>query len=247
MYEIDLGDRVAIVTGAASGIGKESAIRLARAGAFVVCADINEAGAKDTADEIGRAAEAVAIDVSDAGAVASLVTGTATQHGRLDVMANIAGIGATGTPMATDEAELDRIWAVNFKSVFYGTQGAARIMLEQGSGSIVNVSSGIIDSPGTNLFAYAIAKISVAQLSKAFAVELAPNGVRVNAIAPGIINTNLGDPNSEIAQHAVALTPMRRIGQPDDVADVVVFLASDASKYMTGQILRPNGGQSMPW
>jgi 3-oxoacyl-[acyl-carrier protein] reductase len=247
MYELDLGDRVAIVTGAASGIGKESAIRLARAGAFVVCADINEAGAKDTAAEIGNAAEAVAIDVSDAGAVAALVTGTAAQHGRLDVMANIAGIGATGTPMTTDEAELDRIWAVNFKSVFYGTQGAARVMLEQGSGSIVNVSSGIIDSPGTNLFAYAIAKISVAQLSKAFAVELAPNGVRVNAIAPGIINTNLGDPNSDIAQHAVALTPMRRIGQPDDVADVVVFLASDASKYMTGQILRPNGGQSMPW
>ena len=247
MYQLDLGDQVAIVTGAASGIGKESAIRLARAGAFVVCADINEAGAKDTADEIGSAAEAVALDVSDRAAVDDLVARTAAGHGRLDVMANVAGIGATGRPMSTTEEELDRVWAVNFKSVFYGTQAAARVMLERGAGSIVNVSSGIIDSPGTNLFAYAIAKISVAQLSKAFAVELAPNGVRVNAVAPGIINTNLGDPNSEIAQRAVAMTPMRRIGQPDDVADVVVFLASDASKYMTGQILRPNGGQSMPW
>ena len=101
MFELDLGDRVAIVTGAASGIGKESAIRLARAGAFVVCADINEAGAKDTAAEIGAGAEHVAIDVSDEGVVADLISGTTTRHGRLDVMANIAGIGATGTPMAT--------------------------------------------------------------------------------------------------------------------------------------------------
>jgi 3-oxoacyl-[acyl-carrier protein] reductase len=247
MYELDLRDRVAIVTGAASGIGKESARRIARAGAFVVCADIDEAGVKDTVAEIGAGAEAVGIDLAVKDAVDELVESTASRHGRLDVMANIAGIGATGLPMSTTEAELDRVWQVNFKSVFYGTQAAARVMLERAGGSIVNVSSGIIDSPGTNLFAYAIAKISVAQLTKAFAVELAPAGVRVNAVAPGIINTNLGDPNSEIAQHAVALTPMRRIGQPDDVADVIVFLASDASKYMTGQILRPNGGQTMPW
>jgi 3-oxoacyl-[acyl-carrier protein] reductase len=247
MYTLDLTDRVAIVTGAASGIGRESAFRLAQAGATVVCADWNEPGAKDTATQIGATAEVVALDVSDQAAVDALVAGTIARHGRLDVMANIAGIGATGTPMETTEAELDRVMAINFKGVFFGTQTAAREMIARGSGSIINFSSGIIDSPGTSLFAYAIAKISVAQLTKAFAAQIAAQGVRVNAVAPGIINTPLGDTDSEIAKRAVAMTPMQRIGQPDDVAGVVVFLASDASKFMTGQILRPNGGAGMPW
>jgi 3-oxoacyl-[acyl-carrier protein] reductase len=247
VYTLDLTDRVAVVTGAASGIGRESAYRLAQAGAAVVCADWNEAGAKETAGSIGDAAEVVVLDVSDQAAVEALVTGTVERYGRIDVMANIAGIGATGTPMETTEAELDRVFAINFKGVFFGTQAAAREMVARDGGSIINISSGIIDSPGTSLFAYAIAKISVAQLTKAFAAQVAAQGVRVNAVAPGIINTPLGDTDSEIAQRAVSMTPMQRIGQPDDVADVVVFLASDASKFMTGQILRPNGGAGMPW
>ena len=260
--EYDLSGRVAIVTGAGSGIGRASAAYLAAVGAAVVCADVNADAAKATAEQItgdGGTATAQQVDVSRRDDVAQLVSSAVTDFGQLDVMCNIAGIMRNTTVIETPEETLDEVLGVNLKGVFFGCQEAARVMVEQGSGSIVNMSSGAIDTPAPGLVTYAVAKAGVAQLTKSLATEVAPSGVRVNAIAPGFIITNMTarhytnpdgtvDPEKEqqVKKGFASMAPLRRVGQPEDIASAVLFLASDASSYMTGQILRPNGGVSMP-
>ncbi len=254
MDAFDLTGRVAVITGAASGIGRASAERLAEAGATVVCADRDADGAARTADAIAGATDAVGVDVTDAGEVDALVAGAVERHGRLDVMANVAGIMHRSTVLETNEADLDRVLAVNLKGVFYGCQSAARVMVEQGSGSIVNMASAAVDQPAPGLVCYGMAKAALVQLTKVLATEVGPQGVRVNAVAPGFIDTNmtLGSIPDEETKAALAErmsrgTPLRAVGEADDIAYAVLYLASDASKFMTGQILRPNGGVAMPW
>jgi 3-oxoacyl-[acyl-carrier protein] reductase len=258
----DLTGRVALVTGAGSGLGAASARLLARAGATVVCADIDEARAGLAADEIvaaGGAAEPVQCDVSRRADVERAVHDAVATHGRLDVMGNIAGIMRESLVVDTEEAELDRVFGVNLKGVFFGCQAAARVMTAQGSGSIVNMSSGAIDSPREGLAAYAMAKAAVAQLTKTLAVEVGPSGVRVNAVAPGYVVTAMtmrrytgADGRIDEDLRAAVIDPLRersalrRVGEPDDIAAAVLYLASDASSFVTGQVLRPNGGISMP-
>jgi 3-oxoacyl-[acyl-carrier protein] reductase len=258
----DLAGRVAVVTGAGSGIGAASARLLARAGASVVCADVDEARANVVADEIvadGGTADAVGCDVSRRTDVERVVQDAAASYGRLDVMGNIAGIMQESLVVDTEESELDRVLGINLKGVFFGCQAAARVMTAQGSGSIVNMSSGAIDSPREGLVAYAMAKAAVAQLTKTLAVEVGPSGVRVNAVAPGYVVTAMTmqrytRPDGSIDENARAAvieplrqrSALRRIGDPDDIAAAVLYLASDASGFVTGQILRPNGGISMP-
>jgi 3-oxoacyl-[acyl-carrier protein] reductase len=175
-------------------------------------------------------------------------------------MCNIAGI--IGPPLEVTEVtedELERVMAVNLKGVVWGCQAAARVMVEQGRGSIINMSSGAIDVPAPGLITYALAKAGVAQLTKTLALEVAPRGVRVNAIAPGLVVTGMTSrhwvrPDGSIDERAreAALAPMRQrspmglLGEPDDIAYAVLYLASDAAKFMTGQIVRPNGGVAMP-
>jgi 3-oxoacyl-[acyl-carrier protein] reductase len=253
----DLTDRIAIVTGAASGIGRASAERLAEAGALVVCADRDADGATITAEHIqgsGHLADMVHLDVTDAGEVDDLVADTVAEHGRLDVMANVAGIMHRSTVIETTEADLERVLAVNLKGVFYGCRAAGRVMAEQGSGSIVNMASAAVDQPAPGLVCYGMAKAALVQLTKVMATEVGPQGVRVNAVAPGFIDTamTLGQLPDEESKAALADrmsrgTPLRAVGEPDDIAYAVLYLASDASKFMTGQILRPNGGVAMPW
>jgi 3-oxoacyl-[acyl-carrier protein] reductase len=252
-----LEGRVAVVTGAGSGIGRATAGALAGAGASVVCADIDKAAAKETARTIGG--HAVRTDVSSRAEVEQLVAGAVTDLGRLDIMCNVAGIIHQSTVIDTDEADLDRVIAVNLKGVFFGCQAAARVMVDRGKGSIVNMASGAIDAPAPGLVCYAMAKAAVAQMTKTLAVEVARKGVRVNAIAPGFIVTNMTarhytnpDGTVDEERREAALAPMRRrtplgvLGEPDDIALAVLYLASDASKYVTGQVLRANGGVSMP-
>jgi 3-oxoacyl-[acyl-carrier protein] reductase len=158
------------------------------------------------------------------------------------------------------EAELDRIFAVNLKGVLFGCQAAARSMVQRGKGSIINMSSGAVDTPAPTILCYAMAKAAVSQLTKTLAVEMAPHGVRVNAIAPGpvdtrIVNYNYTDAEGKVdeEQHQQYLARMRKMvpmgimGEPDDMAYAALYLASDAARFMTGQTLHPNGGIAMPW
>ncbi len=258
----DLTGRVAVVTGAGSGIGRASAMRLAEAGASVVCADLDGDGAEATRAAIrhrGEIADAVRADVTDREAVDELVDGAVERHGRLDIMANIAGIIITNPVSAISEDEFDRIMAVNLKGPFFGCQAAARHMVEQGSGSIINMVSAAIDAPAPNLAGYGMTKAALAQLTRVLAHEVGPAGVRVNAVAPGFIITEMTtrnftnaegevDPDlkAEVEKRMSRGVPLRRVGEPDDIAWAVVYLASDASSFMTGQIVRPNGGAAMP-
>lgn len=260
----DLTGSVAIVTGAGRGIGRAIAGRLAEAGATVVCADINETSAKETAALIagaGGVAEGRALDVTRKADVDALVDETAAEHGHLDVMVNNAAIIVDGPILETTEEDLDRVHAVNFKGVLFGCQAAGRVMAEQQSGSIINMASGAIDIPTPNLMSYATAKVAVAQLSRTLAMELASRHVRVNAIAPGWIDTPMNERHARrpdgtldldkqreyVEKRGKKLSPMGIPGEPDDIAFAALYLASPAAKFVTGIVMRPNGGSTMPW
>jgi 3-oxoacyl-[acyl-carrier protein] reductase len=258
-----LDDQVAIVTGAGRGLGRAISARLAEAGATVVCADIVESTAKDTAELItdsgGRATGAM-LDVTRRTDVDELVAATVAEHGRLDVMVNNAAIIVDGMVLDTREEDLDRVLAVNFKGVFFGCQAAGRVMVGQGSGSIINLASGAIDMPTPSLVCYSTAKAAVAQLSRTLAMELGPHHVRVNAIAPGWIDTPMNERHAtrsdgtldvekqrEYVEMRSKLSPMGIPGEPDDIAFAALYLASPAARFVTGIVMRPNGGSTMPW
>ena len=259
----DLTGRVAVITGAGSGIGRATSLALAAVGATVVCADIAKEAAEATAADIGDSggtATVAVVDTSDRASVDDLVGGAVGAHGRLDIMGNIAGIMREAPVVDLTDEELDLVLGINLKGVLYGCAAAGRVMVEQGSGSIVNMASGAIDTPAPKLAAYAIAKAGVAQLTRTFATEVARNGVRVNAVAPGFVMTGMTkrhwtdeagneDPakRAQVEKGFGSFAPLGRVGDPMDIAHTVVFLASDASSFMTGQILRPNGGVAMPW
>jgi 3-oxoacyl-[acyl-carrier protein] reductase len=257
-----LDGRVAVVTGGGSGIGQATATVLAGAGASVVIGDVDEAGGTKTAlaiEEAGGTAVAQRTNVTSADEVDALVRRAVEEFGRLDVMANVAGVAADGAILDVSEADLDRGLAVNLKGVFFGCQSAARAMIEAGNGgSIINVSSAAIDAPAPRYGVYAMSKAAVAQLTKTFALEAGRHGIRVNAIAPGFTITNFtsrhlyeadGTLNQEkydeFVKQMQRLSPLRRVGEPEDQAYLILYLASDAAKFCTGTIWRANGGQAM--
>jgi 3-oxoacyl-[acyl-carrier protein] reductase len=259
----DLTGRVAVVTGAASGIGRASAELLGAAGAAVLCADLDLDGAQSTAvqlAEAGTRALARRVDVTGAGELDALVDAAVTDLGRLDVMANVAGIILQAPVVDFEDDAFDRIMAVNLTGVFRGCRAAARVMSVQGSGSIVNMASAAIDTPSPGLAGYGMAKAAVVQLTRVLATEMGPLGVRVNAVAPGFVETamtsrrfvstdgTVDEAHRQAVLDAVARsTPLRMVGRPEDIAHAVLYLASDASRFVTGQIVRPNGGVAMPW
>jgi 3-oxoacyl-[acyl-carrier protein] reductase len=243
--------KIAVVTGAASGIGQASAIALSDAGARLVLADRDEDNLDKTLKMVDEAI-VVPTDVSKKGDVDALVDNAVSHYGRVDVMANIAGIMGAGGPITSiEEGVLDRVLAVNLKGVFFGVQAALRVMGDQGSGSIVNMASAAIDAPAANLAVYSMAKAGVAMLTRVAAQEGGPLGVRVNCVAPGFVVTPMTQRGEPERQEAVEASMRKRsalgaIGDPHDIANAVLYLASDASRYMTGQTLRPNGGTVMP-
>ncbi|MEU6000821.1 SDR family NAD(P)-dependent oxidoreductase [Streptomyces sp. NPDC047197] len=260
----DLSGRTAFVTGAASGIGRASAVLLAEAGATVHCADRDTQGLHETATLIktaGGTAHTHPLDVADRAQVDQAVATATEATGRLDVMAAIAGIMHNSPVLETRDEDLDRVLNINFKGVLYACQAAARAMIAANAdrtdgsrrpGSIITMASGAVDTGGPGLLCYGAAKAAVVQLTKTLATEVGPHGIRVNAVAPGWIRTPMTDRHDSDAQaHTeglmVRMSPLGRVGEPEDIAHAVLHLASDASAFTTGQILRPNGGVAMPW
>jgi 3-oxoacyl-[acyl-carrier protein] reductase len=259
----DLDGQVAVLTGAGSGIGKATALTLAAAGATVVGGDIAEDAVRGTADEItaaGGTARGQRCDVTQRSEVDALIDGAKAEFGRVDIVGNIAGVPHNKMVAECSDEEFERILAINLKSVFYGCQAAVRVMGDQGSGNIVNISSGAIDTPAPTLACYGMTKAAVAMLTKTLATEVGRQGIRVNAIAPGMILTNFSRHNfvdeqgnvvpeklEQYHKRAGALSPLGRSGEAQDVARAFLYLVSDAAAFITGQIERPNGGVSMPW
>ncbi len=241
-----LEGKVAIVTGAGSGIGKAAAIMFAVEGAKVVCADITGAE-EQTAAGIGANAIAVRTDVSKVADVKDMVEKSVAAFGRLDVLFNNAGIEGMQAPTADyDEAEFDRVINVNLKGVFFGMKYAIPHMLSAGGGSIINTSSvaGLVGFP--NIVAYCASKGGVVQMSKTTALEYATQGIRVNAICPGVIWTPMVarfSGGSEAGKEAMGeMEPVGRLGTAEEVAALALYLASDESAFTTGAAIPIDGG-----
>jgi 3-oxoacyl-[acyl-carrier protein] reductase len=259
----DLTGRVAVVTGAASGIGEATALTLSAAGAAVVLGDIDRVGVQRVVEDVrshGGVASGLAVDIRQRSELDALVARAVADHGRLDVMCNIAGVGSYGTLDAVTEEEIDRAFAVNVKGTVFGCQAALGVMRAQGSGSIVNVSATAVYTPASGVGVYAATKAAVAMLTQTLAVEAGPSGIRVNAIAPGFTVTNFVGGHlrdaagrrddaafSEYLDRMRAMSPINELGEAMDQAYLVWYLASDAARFTTGAILRANGGQSIGW
>lgn len=254
--------RTAVITGAASGIGRETARVLARAGAQVVVSDIDENGLTQTAalvDSAGGLALPIAANVASRSEIDALADRALAQFGRVDIWVNCAGMIVSRPILDAAEEDLDRLIAINLKGVYWGCAAAGRAMRAQGSGSIVNISSGGGEAPVPGLSIYSMTKAAVNMLTRTVAKEFGPYGIRANAVAPGWVDTPMGlhsfrdetgavpsQRRAEALQSRASASPLGLTGTPLDIALAVLYLASDASRFVTGQILRPNGGVAMP-
>jgi NAD(P)-dependent dehydrogenase (short-subunit alcohol dehydrogenase family) len=240
-----LNGRVCIVTGGAQGIGEACIRRFAREGAKVVIADIDDKHGAALAGELGGLY--VHCDVGDKAQVDALVAQTMAAHGRIDVLVNNAGIFKAADFLEITEADFDAVLRINLKGSFLMGQAVAREMAQTGKGSIVNMSSvnGVLAIP--TIASYNVSKGGINQLTRVMALALADKGIRVNAVAPGTIATELAAKavlTSEDAKAKImSRTPMRRLGEPSEIADTVAYLASDAASYITGEIVMVDGGR----
>ena len=246
-----LEDRVAIVTGAAQGIGHAIAERLLAEGARVVMGDLVEARVAEAAraiDPDGERTRVAAGDIARKATADALVALAVEAFGGVDILVNNAGMTHAAEFLDLDAADFDRVLAVNLKSMFLCGQAAARRMVKQGrGGAIVNLSSvnAVLAIP--NQVPYVVSKGGINQLTRVMAVSLAPHGIRVNAIGPGTIATDLAKKavlgSEEAKRRILSRTPMGRLGEPEEVAAVAAFLASDDASYLTGQTIYPDGGR----
>lgn len=242
-----LEGKVAVVTGAASGIGRGSAIRFAEEGADLALADVDEAGLEETATEVrrlGRRAIVHRTDVRERAQVEALVDGAVAELGGLDVLMANAGVGSGGPFLEGTDDRYDFVMDVNMRGVYLCGQIAARAMVARGAGgSIINTASTYAEVTAPDSAVYSASKGGVRMLTKGMAVELGPHGIRVNCIGPGWIRTGM-NPLTDEARVARILpgVPLGRIGTPREVAGAALFLASDDAAYVTGVILFVDGG-----
>lgn len=245
-----LGGKVALITGASRGIGRAIAIRLAAEGAKIA---VNYAGNTAAAEEVkaaieqsGGTAMLIQTDVSDAVAAAEMVARVHEEFGGLDILVNNAGITRDTLLLRMKDEDFDTVINTNLKGVYACTKAAAKLMTKQRSGRIVNLTSVVGEIGNVGQTNYAAAKAGVIGFTKAAAKELAPRGVTVNAIAPGFIDTDMTAVlKDNIREKIVEGIPLGALGKPEHVADAVLFLASDAASYITGQTLNVDGGMVM--
>lgn len=245
-----LANKIALVTGASRGIGAAIAKKLAENGAFVI---VNYNGSKERAEAVvseiqaaGGDGAAFGCDVSNFAACGELVAQIVKRYGRLDILVNNAGITRDGLLMRMSEEDFDAVLATNLKGAFNTIRHASRQLLKQKSGRIVNISSvsGLLGNAGQAN--YAASKAGVIGLTKSVARELASRQITVNAVAPGFVATEMIEAMTDQAREAMTgMIPFGRVGTPEEVADVVLFLASDAARYITGQVIAVDGGMSI--
>lgn len=242
--------KVAIVTGAGQGLGAAMAVRLAGDGFNVVIAEYNQAQAAGIADQItgqGNSALAHKTDVSDEASVQALVAFTIRHYGRVDALVNNAGIYPKSPIIKMAKAEWDRVLAVNLKGAFLCCKHVLPSMLARKSGRIVNIASGHAFRGGAEFSHYSASKAGIVALTKSLALEVAPHGILVNTLAPGVSDTSMPriHTSEEDVQSKATKIPMGRMAKPEEIAEVVAYLLSDRNTFMTGQVVACNGGQVM--
>jgi 3-oxoacyl-[acyl-carrier protein] reductase len=244
-----LQDKVCIITGAAQGIGLATAIKFAAEGARVVVCDVRQAGidaAVQSCQQHAAGAEGLVMDVTDRAQVDAVMAQVLERHGRIDVLVNNAGITQDARLVKMTQAQFDRVIDVNLRGVFHCAQAVAQGMVQRGSGVILNASSvvGIYGNFGqTN---YAASKFGVIGFTKTWSRELGPKGVRVNAVAPGFIETPiLSSMPAEVLASMRERVPLKRLGRPEEIANVYAFLASDEASYINGAVIEVCGGMTV--
>jgi NAD(P)-dependent dehydrogenase (short-subunit alcohol dehydrogenase family) len=245
-----LENRVAVVTGAGSGIGQGIAVAFAREGADIVLADINLDGARETADQIeatGRRALVVGTDVADPTQVAAMVRAAHEAFDAIDILVNVAGVVDPTLLLDATVEQWDRMLDINLRGQFLCLQAVGRLMVEQGAGTIINVGSVLGANARVARGPYSASKAGIVLLSQTAALEFGPAGVRVNVLAPGSIETPLvlsAPKPPEVLARTIASIPLRRRGLPEDLNGPAIFLASDESAYVTGVVLTVDGGMT---
>jgi len=241
--------KIAVITGGAQGIGRAIALKLAKEGASVAVIDINFDKAKETVDEIKKLnvdGEPYRVDVSNTEEVKDVVDKIIDKFKRIDILVNNAGITKDNLLIKMSEDEWNKVIDINLKGVFNLSKAVARYMMKQRNGNIVNISSvvGLFGNPGQ--INYSASKAGVIGITKTLAKELASRNIRVNAVAPGFIQTAMTEKLGEDAKKRLTeFIPVKKLGEPEDVANAVLFLSSELSSYITGEVIRVDGGMAM--
>ncbi|OQW98725.1 MAG: hypothetical protein BWK68_00200 [Elusimicrobia bacterium A5] len=250
MCEQKLKDKVAIITGGAQGIGRAIAEKLGSEGAKIIIVDVMEEAAKKTADEISKAQNvetlSLKVDVSSSQETEQMIKKTVEKFGKIDIMINNAGITRDNLLIRMSDDEWDKVISINLKGVFNCSKAAAKIMMKQRAGKIVNIASvvGLMGNAGQAN--YSASKGGVIALTKTMARELASRNINVNAVAPGFIKTAMTEKLSDEQKKKLTdLIPLARLGEAQDVANIVAFLCTDESSYITGEVISVNGGMYM--
>jgi NAD(P)-dependent dehydrogenase (short-subunit alcohol dehydrogenase family) len=241
--------KTAIVTGGASGLGLATATKLVKSNIRTIIIGRNEQNLKDVAANLGELCSYKVCDLSNLKTIPALVNEIVTEYGKIDILVNNAGINQKKVFTEVTDEEFELVIKTNLISVFALSREVAKAMLKEKSGCIVNISSMAAQYGIPYVIAYTAAKTGIEGMTKAMAVELSPEGIRVNCVAPGFIATNMSakalDNDPQRKQKVLSRTPMGKLGLPEDVAEAIVYLSSDAAKYVTGVILPVDGGNSI--